>query len=94
MKLGTGEYVALYQMQRAALQQRAREKDHQLANLSAEREDLRRKLQELNHLVQTLLDDRGMETAKEALPALELANDNALNRNDSGKIIFLGLLLI
>lgn len=79
----------MYQMQRAALQQRAREKDHQLATLSAEREELRRKLQELNHLVQTLLNDRGMETAKEALPALELINDNAVNENDSGKILLI-----
>ncbi|KAJ1520109.1 hypothetical protein ONE63_004329 [Megalurothrips usitatus] len=70
-----GEYVALYQMQRAALQQRAREKDHQLANLSSEREDLRRKLQELNQLVQRLLDDRRTETAKEALSGLDLSNE-------------------
>lgn len=81
-----GEYVALYQMQRAALQQRAREKDHQLANISAEREELRRKLQELNHLVQTLLNDRGMETAKEALPTIELSNDNTIDKNDSDVI--------
>lgn len=84
----SGEYVTLYQMQRAALQQRAREKDHQLASLSAEREDLRRKLQELNQLVQRLLEDRGTETGKEALPSLQIANENQVNRNESGNFFF------
>ncbi|KAK3908927.1 Golgin subfamily A member 2 [Frankliniella fusca] len=81
-----GEYVALYQMQRAALQQRAREKDHQLASLSAEREDLRRKLQELNQLIQRLLEERGTETAKEALPLLDSLKENAALKNDTNVI--------
>lgn len=81
-----GEYVALYQMQRAALQQRAREKDHQLASLSAEREDLRRKLQELNQLIQRLLEERGTETAKEALPVLEGLKENSTLRNETDVI--------
>ena len=71
-------------MQRAALQQRAREKDHQLACLSAEREDLRCKLQELNQLVQRLLEDRGTETGKEALPSLHVPNENQKSQNQSG----------
>lgn len=84
----TGEYVTLYQMQRAALQQRAREKDHQLANLSAEREELRRKLQELNQLVHRLLEERGPEIGKEALSSLEALHESTAIQNDSGKDVF------
>jgi len=48
----------LYQIQRAALQQRAREKDHQLACLSEEREALRKKLADLSDLVCRLVEER------------------------------------
>lgn len=75
-------------MQRAALQQRAREKDHQLANLSAEREELRRKLQELNQLVHRLLEERGPEIGKEALSSLEALHESTAIQNDSGKDVF------
>lgn len=50
----TGDYIALYQSQRLALKESAREKDLQLTNLSNEREALLRKMEELTHLLRVL----------------------------------------
>ena len=59
--LFSGEYIALYQIQRTLLRQRAKEKDEQLSKLSKDREEMRNKLSELTKLVQQLV------TEKEAL---------------------------
>ncbi|PNF30442.1 hypothetical protein B7P43_G12490 [Cryptotermes secundus] len=53
-----GEYIALYQVQRSILRQRAREKDEQLSKLSKDREELRNKLSELTELVQQLAAEK------------------------------------
>lgn len=53
-----GEYIALYQVQRTLLRQRAQEKDEQLSKLSKDREEMRNKLSELTKLVQQLLAEK------------------------------------
>lgn len=49
-----GDYIALYQSQRLALKERAKEKDAQLDNLAKERELLLRKLAELTELLKEM----------------------------------------
>jgi hypothetical protein len=53
-----GEYIALYQVQRTLLRQRAQEKDEQLSKLSKDREEMREKLSELTKLVQQLVVEK------------------------------------
>ena len=48
----SGDYIALYQTQRLALKERAREKENELATLSIEREKLRAQMEQLNQLLQ------------------------------------------
>ncbi|XP_067001473.2 golgin subfamily A member 2 [Anabrus simplex] len=50
-----GEYIALYQVQRSMLRQRAQEKDEQLTRLRKDREEMKTKLKELTNLVETLV---------------------------------------
>ena len=52
-----GEYIALYQAQRSLLQQRAIEKDHQVAAIAKEKEELRAKLNQLSSLVPQLVSN-------------------------------------
>ncbi|GLH09745.1 Golgin subfamily A member 2 [Gryllus bimaculatus] len=54
-----GEYIALYQMQRSILRQRAQEKDEQLARLARDREEVKIKLNELNRLIGQLVAENG-----------------------------------
>ena len=54
----SGEYIALYQVQRSILRQRAQEKDEQLSKLSKDREEMRNKLLELNELVRQLVAEK------------------------------------
>lgn len=67
-----GEYVALYQHQRGILKQRALEKDKQLKQLAADREEMKEKLQKLNDLVAKLVKDNNIDTKE----LLQTANDN------------------
>jgi hypothetical protein len=57
-----GEYVALYQQQRGVLQQRAAEKDLEMARMAADREQMRQKLQRVGHLVSVLVSPLSLET--------------------------------
>lgn len=54
-----GEYVALYQCQRALLKEKTVEKDEQLQRLAMDREEMKIKLDELNALVQRLVLEKG-----------------------------------
>lgn len=54
-----GEYIALYQHQRAILKQRAIEKENQLKKLSSDREQMLCKIEQLNSLVRKLLREKG-----------------------------------
>jgi hypothetical protein len=58
--LFAGEYIALYQVQRTLLRQRAQEKDEQVSKLSRDREEMREKLSELTKLVQQLVAEKEM----------------------------------
>ena len=58
VSLFSGEYIALYQVQRTLLRQRAQEKDEQLSKLSKDREEMREKLSELTKLVQQLVTEK------------------------------------
>ncbi|XP_046999086.1 golgin subfamily A member 2-like [Schistocerca americana] len=53
-----GEYIALYQVQRNILRQRAKENDEQLARVSRDREEMKMKLQELSALVRNLVSEK------------------------------------
>lgn len=53
-----GEYIALYQVQRGLMKQRALEKDEYIAQLARDREDMKTKLTELQLLVTQLLYER------------------------------------
>lgn len=53
-----GEYIMLYQRQRAVLKQRAIEKEEQLKRLSADREEMRQKLEKLNRLIGKLMSEQ------------------------------------
>lgn len=55
-----GEYVALYQCQRALLKEKTSEKDEQLQRLAMDREEMKIKLDELNALVQRLVVEKGV----------------------------------
>ncbi|XP_039280277.1 golgin subfamily A member 2 [Nilaparvata lugens] len=52
-----GEYIALYQIQRGMLRQRAQEKDEQMARLAHEKELMRNKLKKLNNLIKKMVSN-------------------------------------
>lgn len=54
-----GEYVTLYQCQRAMLKQKTIEKDEQLERLTKDREEMKVKLEELNSLIRKLVLEKG-----------------------------------
>ncbi|KAL7978511.1 hypothetical protein Chor_004328 [Crotalus horridus] len=53
-----GEYIALYQSQRAILKQRHREKEEYINRLAQDKEDMKMKLLELQELVMRLVGER------------------------------------
>ncbi|KAM3825556.1 golgin subfamily A member 2 isoform 2-T2 [Vipera latastei] len=53
-----GEYIALYQSQRAILKQRHREKEEYINRLAQDKEDMKMKLLELHELVMRLVGER------------------------------------
>lgn len=55
-----GEYIALYQGQRKLLRQREIEKDIQVQKITADREEMKEKLQKLNALVEQMLSQRNI----------------------------------
>ncbi|XP_018332805.1 golgin subfamily A member 2 [Agrilus planipennis] len=73
-----GEYVTLYQHQRAILQQRTLEKDEQLKKLQEDRTEVKSKLELLNLLVKKLIEEKGTTVTSELLRQQHKANDNKL----------------
>lgn len=67
-----GEYVTLYQCQRALLKQKTLEKDEQLERLNQDRDTMKLKLEELNILIKKLVLEKG------DIPE-EIINDKLLN---------------
>ncbi|XP_055649930.1 golgin subfamily A member 2 isoform X8 [Falco peregrinus] len=53
-----GEYIALYQSQRAILKQRHQEKEEYISRLAQDKEEMKMKLQELQDLVMRLVRER------------------------------------
>lgn len=53
-----GEYIALYQSQRAVMKQRHREKEEYISRLAQDKEEMKVKLLELQELVLRLVDER------------------------------------
>ncbi|XP_020649008.3 golgin subfamily A member 2 isoform X1 [Pogona vitticeps] len=53
-----GEYIALYQSQRAILKQRHREKEEYISRLAQDKEEMKMKLTELQELVMHLVSER------------------------------------
>uniref|UniRef100_A0A7M4DW85 Golgin A2 n=2 Tax=Crocodylus porosus TaxID=8502 RepID=A0A7M4DW85_CROPO len=53
-----GEYIALYQSQRAILKQRHREKEEYISRLAQDKEEMKNKLLELQELVMRLVGER------------------------------------
>ncbi|KAK2120378.1 Golgin sub A member 2 [Saguinus oedipus] len=53
-----GEYIALYQSQRAVLKERHREKEEYISRLAQDKEEMKVKLLELQELVLRLVNDR------------------------------------
>ncbi|XP_063233721.1 golgin subfamily A member 2 isoform X2 [Bacillus rossius redtenbacheri] len=76
-----GEYIALYQVQRSVLRQRAREKDEQLTRLAEDREELRAKLDSLNGLVRQLLSHKEHRVLNET-PSVHQGIPNGLVEGD------------
>lgn len=75
----SGEYIALYQMQRSILRQRAQEKDEQLSKLSKDREEMRNKLRELNELVRQLVGEKEAIQSSHSIPAEHTAEQTSAN---------------
>lgn len=71
-----GEYVALYQHQRMVLKQRALEKDQQLKQLAADREQVKIKLDKLNQLIRKVVN-----APKEVLEEHKQIKEAAYNGN-------------
>lgn len=70
-----GEYIALYQHQRAVLKQRSVDKENQLKQLASDREQMRFKLEQLNSLVRRLMQEKG------AIPADILEQHRKINED-------------
>lgn len=64
-----GEYIALYQSQRALLRKRQREKEECLSRVASEKEDMKVKLSALQQLVVQLMEERKEHQGK--LPAVK-----------------------
>lgn len=83
-----GEYVALYQCQRALMREKTLEKDEQLKRLARDREEMRYKLEQLNALIQRLVVEKGIIT-RDALLSLHHdscqrdSGDNRIKTNDT-----------
>ncbi|KAJ4442233.1 hypothetical protein ANN_12099 [Periplaneta americana] len=76
-----GEYIALYQVQRSILRQRAQEKDEQLSKLAKDREDMRKKLGELNNLVRQLVAEKESNRKKSITNPLENLTQISINHS-------------
>lgn len=63
-----GEYITLYQNQRRQLKQKDLERDRELHQLAIDRETLKRKLFELNELIEQLLCEKRRISVAVATP--------------------------
>ncbi|XP_074916566.1 golgin subfamily A member 2 isoform X4 [Chelonoidis abingdonii] len=79
-----GEYIALYQSQRAILKQRHREKEEYISRLAQDKEDMKMKLLELQELVMRLVGERN-EWYSKYLAAAQ--NPDMLVSQESGSAI-------
>ncbi|XP_044296043.1 golgin subfamily A member 2 isoform X2 [Varanus komodoensis] len=79
-----GEYIALYQSQRAILKQRHREKEEYISRLAQDKEEMKMKLLELQELVMRLVSERNewymkyMEVTQGAVPQLTPGSEAAV----------------
>ncbi|XP_030391255.1 golgin subfamily A member 2 isoform X5 [Gopherus evgoodei] len=79
-----GEYIALYQSQRAILKQRHREKEEYISRLAQDKEEMKMKLLELQELVMRLVGERN-EWYSKYLAAAQ--NSDMLVSQESGSAI-------
>ncbi|CAM5102945.1 unnamed protein product [Natator depressus] len=79
-----GEYIALYQSQRAILKQRHREKEEYISRLAQDKEEMKMKLLELQELVMRLVGERN-EWYSKYLAAAQ--NPDLLVSQESGSAI-------
>ncbi|XP_034607837.1 golgin subfamily A member 2 isoform X3 [Trachemys scripta elegans] len=79
-----GEYIALYQSQRAILKQRHREKEEYISRLAQDKEEMKMKLLELQELVMRLVGERN-EWYSKYLAAAQ--NPDLLASQESGNAI-------
>ncbi|XP_039362800.1 golgin subfamily A member 2 isoform X7 [Mauremys reevesii] len=79
-----GEYIALYQSQRAILKQRHREKEEYISRLAQDKEEMKMKLLELQELVMRLVGERN-EWYSKYLAAAQ--NPDMLVSQESGSAI-------
>nr|XP_042710133.1 golgin subfamily A member 2 isoform X5 [Chrysemys picta bellii] len=79
-----GEYIALYQSQRAILKQRHREKEEYISRLAQDKEEMKMKLLELQELVMRLVGERN-EWYSKYLAAAQ--NPDLLASQESGSAI-------
>ncbi|XP_075761982.1 golgin subfamily A member 2 isoform X3 [Pelodiscus sinensis] len=79
-----GEYIALYQSQRAILKQRHREKEEYISRLAQDKEEMKMKLLELQELVMRLVGERN-EWYNKYLAAAQ--NPDLLVSQESGSAI-------
>ncbi|RZF40381.1 hypothetical protein LSTR_LSTR008811 [Laodelphax striatellus] len=87
-----GEYIALYQIQRGMLRQRAQEKDEQMARLAQEKELMRNKLKELNNLIKTMVPNTQLSNRHQFMkdPLLAESSDeteNELNTSTNERLL-------
>lgn len=81
----SGEYIALYQVQRSVLRQRAQEKDEQLSKLSKDREEMRNKLSELNELVHQLVAEKeAIRKISNSIPVEHVVKKTSANNMPEG----------
>ncbi|XP_058997473.1 golgin subfamily A member 2 isoform X7 [Mustela lutreola] len=72
-----GEYIALYQSQRAVLKERHREKEEYISRLAQDKEEMKVKLLELQDLVLRLVNERDKWQGKYLAPAQNPAGEPA-----------------
>ncbi|GLV41477.1 Golgi matrix protein 130 kD [Carabus blaptoides fortunei] len=80
-----GEYVALYQCQRALMKEKTQEKDEQLQRLAQDREEMKHKLEQLNALIQRLVVEKGIITKEVLLSLHHDSCDNQVTNNTTAK---------
>ncbi|XP_070614876.1 golgin subfamily A member 2 isoform X2 [Erythrolamprus reginae] len=81
-----GEYIALYQSQRAILKQRHREKEDYINRLAQDKEDMKMKLLELQELVMRLVGERNDWYTKYVMATRGLKPQPGHEREDGAQV--------